>query len=135
MLIQRFMRRSSLQVNWSWPVSRILYLYGDLSMRPTRRVGEQRHPLPIWPCFRWGLHGRPVTQVAGELLPRHFTLTSFRFGGLFLWHFPSGHPAPAWIAPHWAPCSSKSGLSSPKGRRPANSTRSMNEYRKKAVEF
>jgi len=60
---------------WSRPVSRILCLYGDLSTRPTRRVGEQRHPPPIWPCFRWGLHGRVVTHVAGELLPHHFTLT------------------------------------------------------------
>ena len=60
--------------SWSWPVSRILYLCGDLSMRPTRRVGGQRLPLPIWPCFKRGLPGRPVAWTAGELLPHHFTL-------------------------------------------------------------
>src|SRR5580704_11831243 len=79
----------------SWPVSRILYLCGDLSMRPTRRVGGPRHPLPIWPCFQRGLPGRRVTATAGELLPHHFTLASANRGGLFLWHFPSGRPAPA----------------------------------------
>ena len=106
---------------WSQPVSRILCLYDDLSTRPTRRVGEQRHPLPIWPCFKRGLHGRVVTHVAGELLPHHFTLTPTNWSGLFLLHFPSGHPAPAWSKPRWAPCSVKSGLSSLAGRRPADS--------------
>ena len=70
----------------------------DLSTRPTRRVGEQRHPLPIWPCIGRGLPGQPVARTAGELLPHHFTLTARPSrgrgrGGLFLWHFPSGRPA------------------------------------------
>jgi hypothetical protein len=59
----------------SWPVSRILCLCDDLSKRPTRRVGGQRQPLPIWSCFKRGLPGRPVAWTAGELLPHHFTLT------------------------------------------------------------
>jgi len=32
-------------------------------------------------------------RAAGGLLPRHFTLTGPRAGGMFLLHFPSGHPA------------------------------------------
>lgn len=51
---------------------------GDLSKRPTRRVGGPRQPLPIWPCFRRGLPGQPVAWTAGELLPHHFTLTGRR---------------------------------------------------------
>ena len=71
----------------SRPVSRVLSLCDDLSgfdvaielMRPTRRLGEQRQRLPIWPCSRRGLHGRPVTGNAGELLPHHFTLAGMEF--------------------------------------------------------
>src|SRR5688572_19717305 len=59
---------------WSWPISRILSLCDDLSARPTRRVRGQHHPLPIWPCFRRGFHGRPVARTAGGPLPHHFTL-------------------------------------------------------------
>ena len=38
-------------------------------------------------------------RPGGELLPRHFTLTwtsrwTLHQGGMFLWHFPSGRPAP-----------------------------------------
>lgn len=62
--------------NPSRSISRILYLCSDLSTRPTRRIGGPRHLLPIWSCFRWGLHGRGVTSNAGELLPHHFNLTS-----------------------------------------------------------
>jgi len=69
-------------------------LDGDLSMRPTRRVGGPRQPLPIWPCFRRGLPGRPVARDAGELLPHHFTLAPANRGGMFLWHFPSSRLAP-----------------------------------------
>lgn len=62
--------------NPSRSISRILCLCSDLSTRPTRRIGGPRHLLPIWSCFRWGLHGRGVTSNAGELLPHHFNLTS-----------------------------------------------------------
>lgn len=99
----------------SWPVSRILSLCGDLSMRPTRRVGGPRQPLPIWSCFRRGLPGRPIAGTAGELLPHHFTLTRQGAGsgnwdqspctqrpapwtsGTFLLHFPSDRSAPACL--------------------------------------
>jgi hypothetical protein len=42
-------------------------------------------------------------QAPGALLPHHFTLAVN--GGLFLWHFPSGHPARplAGIAALWSP--------------------------------
>ncbi len=79
-------------------------------MRPTRRVGGPRHPLPIWPCFQRGLPSRLVTQTRRALLPHDFTLTSASRGGLFLWHFPSGRPAPRCRGR----CALlKSGLSSP----------------------
>ena len=49
----------------------------------------------IRPCSRCGLPGSRYYYRDGELLPRHFTLTPIRHrGGMFLWHFPSGHPAP-----------------------------------------
>jgi len=31
--------------------------------RSTRRVGGARHPLPIWPCFLWGLPSRALTRT------------------------------------------------------------------------
>ena len=70
----------------------------DLSTRPTRRVGEQRQPLPIWPCIGRGLPGQPVTRSAGGLLPHHFTLTAPEseavcFCGTFR------RVAPPWLAP------------------------------------
>jgi len=46
---------------------------------------------PIWSCSGWGLPGKPVTRLTGELLPHHFTLTTQWRGGMFLWHFPSRH--------------------------------------------
>ena len=45
-------------------------------------------------CSRWGLPGLRCRHRSGELLPRRFTLTPSVRGGMFLWHFPSGHPAP-----------------------------------------
>ena len=66
------------------------------SSGPTRRIGEQRQ-LPLFgPCFRWGLPGRYVTippvrsyRTISSLLLR---CKQFR-SGIFLLHFPSGHPA------------------------------------------
>lgn len=86
----------------------------DLSARRTRMVGEQRHPIPIQPCFEWGLHGQPITRTAGELLPRHFTLTGScerrRYVSVAL---SIGSPRPPLPK---ALCSMKSGLSSPRKR-------------------
>lgn len=44
--------------------------------RPERRI-------PAWSCTRWGLPCHSCHQERGELLPRHFTLTSLAEGGLF----------------------------------------------------
>ncbi len=49
---------------------------------------------PIRPCSGWGLPCLRCCHQSGELLPRHFTLTPIARGGMFLWHFPSGRPAP-----------------------------------------
>ena len=100
----------------SWPVSRILCLCDDLSTRPTRRVGEQRHPLPIWPCFQRGLPGRPVTRTAGELLPHHFTLIPTNRDGHVSVALSVRLPCPGLRR---ALRSMKSGLSSPKESRPS----------------
>ena len=75
--------------------------------QPTRRwTGEppaSNRPEPIAtpparPCSRWGLPQPTSHLAAGELLPRHFTLTdetlARRAGGLFLWRYP-------WGRPHW----------------------------------
>ena len=61
--------------------------------RPTRGRAGSPCP-PIRPCSRWGLPGLQCYHQSGELLPRPFTLTPRFRGGMFLWHFPSGHPAP-----------------------------------------
>ena len=42
-------------------------------------------------CCEWGLHGIPCYHGIGELLPRLSILTEI-FGGLFLLHYPEGHP-------------------------------------------
>ena len=53
------------------------------------------------PCSGWGLPSSRYYYRDGELLPRHFTLIPIRpdksglFGTVyFLWHYPSGCPAP-----------------------------------------
>ena len=50
--------------------------------------------LPIWPCFGWGLHGRPVT---GTPVRSYRTISPLpateATGGMFLWHFPSARAA------------------------------------------
>lgn len=95
----------------------------DLSRRPTRRVHGQYHPLPIWPCFQWGLPGCRVTSNTGALLPHHFTLTTQ--GKPFVRRYVSvalsvGSPHPRLPE---ALCPLKSGLSSLSGRYLANSGR------------
>ena len=70
--------------------------------RPTRGLVGRRVPLfglapdgvcPDPRCYHRG----------GELLPRHFTLIPNARDGMFLWHFPSGCPAPllAGILARW----------------------------------
>ena len=49
---------------------------------------------PIRPCSGWGLPGLRCHHRSGELLPHLFTLIPTCRDGMFLWHFPSGHPAP-----------------------------------------
>ena len=68
--------------------------------RPTRGRAGCPYP-PIRPCSGWGLPGSRYYYRDGELLPRHFTLIPIRpdksglFGTVyFLWHYPSGCPAP-----------------------------------------
>ena len=87
------------------PVSRVLFppeadgghlsrpAVADGLKRPTRGWSGSRGP-PIRPCSGWGLPGPRCHHRGGELLPRRFTLTPTGRGGMFLWHFPSGHPAP-----------------------------------------
>ena len=58
----------------------------------------------IWPCSGWGLPGLWCYHQSGELLPHLFTLASKSRSGMFLWHFPSGRPAPplAGILARWS---------------------------------
>jgi len=51
------------------------------------------HDPPIWPCSGWGLPAITSLLMAGSsYLPISPLLRRHR-SGLFLWHFPSGHPA------------------------------------------
>ena len=56
--------------------------------------GPGTHSPAIRPCSGWGLPGLRCHHRSGGLLPHHFTLTPTSRGGMFLWHFPSGRPAP-----------------------------------------
>jgi len=62
--------------------------------------------------------GQPVClHTAGALLPHHFTLGRLVAAGMFLCHFPSGHPA--WELPSALPCGARTFLSRPpEGGRP-----------------
>ena len=44
-------------------------------LRPTRGRAGLSHSPSIWPCSRWGFPQPAGLPAAGELLPRHFTLT------------------------------------------------------------
>jgi len=93
----------------SRPVSRVLYppkADGDHQsrmavahhlQRPTR---GQAGPLSssYLALLRVGFAQPAGLPAAGALLPHHFTLApTIGRGGVFLWHFPSGHPA--WELP------------------------------------
>ena len=93
-------------------------------LRPTRDHYRRATAVPAWPCSEWGLPSRPVTRLAGGLLPHRFTLacavlerTTHRrsdFCGTFRRVAPPGD--------YPAPCPVESGLSSGGSRgRPANS--------------
>ena len=67
----------------SQPISRVLsgtviYL-GQLSPTASSSLPESRadhtYPIPIWPCFRWGLPCHNGYPLRGALLPHPFTLT------------------------------------------------------------
>ncbi len=62
------------------PVYTAIYLGRTLpyaSLRPTRNLGRAvLERLPTWSCTGWGLHCHPPRGGRGELLPRHFTLTT-----------------------------------------------------------
>ena len=65
----------------------------DGIVRPTRRRAGRPLP-PIRPCSGWGLPSLRRCHWSGALLPHLFTLAARQRGGMFLWHFPSGCPAP-----------------------------------------
>ena len=58
------------------------------------RNGPGAHSSSIRPCSRWGLPSLQCYHWSGELLPHLFTLVPENRDGMFLWHFPSGSPAP-----------------------------------------
>ena len=55
-------------------------------------VLPRRTCFPISSCFEWGLPCDRCHHRPGELLPRRFTLTAWKRGGLSLLHFPRGRP-------------------------------------------
>src|SRR3989304_6075069 len=61
--------------------------------------------------LRAGFSRPPAHAGAGGLLPHHFTLTPIARGGMFLCHFPSGHPA--WALPSPPPGGARTFLPSP----------------------
>jgi hypothetical protein len=77
--------------------------------RATRRHNQHAdHAIPpVWPCSRWGLPQPTSHLVAGELLPRHFTLTRCR-AVCFCGTVPGVAPAGRYPAS----CSMEFGLSS-----------------------
>ena len=68
---------------------------------------------PLAPSYlallRAGFGRPPAHTGAGGLLPHHFTLTLA--GGMFLCHFPSGHPA--WALPSALPGGARTFLPPP----------------------
>jgi len=65
-------------------------------------------PTPARSCSGWGLPRPAGRPAAGELLPRHFTLTGLTAGGMFLWHCPGVAPTGRYPAS----CPVELGLSS-----------------------
>jgi len=55
----------------------LVYMLPCISLRPTLSFERATlKQLTTWSCTRWGLHCHPPLGRCGELLPRHFTLTS-----------------------------------------------------------
>ena len=82
-------------------------VYGHLSRlvvadklkRYSRHLSDgQPYMINAQSCSEWGLHGIPCYHDIGELLPRLSILTAkvekinTYCGGLFLLHYPEGHP-------------------------------------------
>ena len=65
------------------------------------RLGRAPLTLPYLALLRAGFGRPPIRTGAGELLPHHFTLILPEKDGMFLCHFPSGHPA--WALPSALP--------------------------------
>jgi len=121
-----------------WVISRILSPFrgGDHPSRENRyrfpqatypRISCGRHNPPIWSCSGWGLPDRPVTRSVGELLPHHFTLTPQTRGGMFLWHFPWGHPH--WVLPSTLPSGVRTFLRRCRSRRPPDPLQTLPIFR------
>jgi hypothetical protein len=78
-----------------------------LAALPSTQRVTGMHSLALLPM---GFTRRLRLRKPGALLPHHFALTEDAscdkiLGGMFLWHFPSGHPARplAGIAALWSP--------------------------------
>ncbi len=78
------------------------------------RLGQAPLALPYLALLRAGFGRPPVHTEAGGLLPHHFTLALPGNGGMFLCHFPSGHPA--WALPSALPGGARTFLSPMAGR-------------------
>ena len=72
--------------------------------RPTREVGESRHPSPIWSCCGWGLPSKSVTELLVRSYRTVSSLPAFA-GGLFSVALSLGSP-PLDVIQHPALCSS-----------------------------
>jgi len=64
----------------------------DIARSKIKRSGQYPEPVPVWPCSRWGLPGRK------HLCLRRWSLTPpfhpYHYGGMSLWPYPAGCPAP-----------------------------------------
>ena len=75
--------------------------------QPTRRRRAGRPYLLLGLALGGVYQAGSVTQTAGELLPRLFTLTACA-AVYFLWHYPSGHPG--WLLAITLPCRARTFL-------------------------
>ena len=66
---------------------------------------------PIWPCSARGLAGLRLTPEPVGSYPTISPLPPINEGGMFLCHFPSGHPA--WALPSAPPGGARTFLPSP----------------------
>jgi len=92
----------SVHLLWGWMI-----IYLGLSL-PTASSGSLEGTLQMasfvpWPCSQPGFTKPAPLDAAGALLPHLCTLacalrkTSEFIGGVFLWHYPHGHPH--WVLP------------------------------------